>query len=177
MMIAARTTGDPLAMAAAVRRELREVDPRLPIIRINTIAEQLDDILMQDRLVAALSGFFGALSGLLACAGLYGVISYSVARRTREIGVRLALGATPAAVLRMTLKESLWLTLAGVAIGIAVAMAATRLVSARLFGVGAADPLTIVVAALLMMAVAALSAFLPARRAAKVDPLIALRCD
>ncbi len=177
MMAAVRTSGDPLKLAARIRQELREIDPNLPVIRINTIAEQLDDVLAQERLIATLSVFFGALAVVLACIGLYGVISYSVARRTNEIGIRLALGATPAGVLRMVLKESLWLALAGIALGALAALAAARLISTLLFGVSAADPLTMAGAIALMLAVTALAAFLPARRAAKVDPMIALQCE
>jgi ABC-type antimicrobial peptide transport system permease subunit len=119
----------------------------------------------------------GALAGLLACLGLYGVMSYTVARRTRELGLRLALGAPPAGVLRMVFKESLWLVTAGVALGLPATFAATRFIAAMLFGVGGADPPTVAVATLLVLAVTALAAFLPARRAARVDPMIALRCE
>jgi ABC-type antimicrobial peptide transport system permease subunit len=134
-------------------------------------------VLYQERLIASLSGLFALLAVLLACLGLYGVISYTVARRTSEIGIRLALGATQAGVLRMILKESLMLALAGIVIGAPATIAVTRLISSRLFGVSTADPLTIAAASLLMIAVAALAAFLPAYRAARVDPMIALRCE
>jgi putative ABC transport system permease protein len=175
MMSVVRTAGDPLTMAARVRQELREIDPNLPVLRINTINEQLDDVLAQECLTATLSGFFGLLALLLVCLGLYGVISYTVARRTNEIGIRLALGATPADVLRMVLKESLWLVLAGIAIGAPATLATTRLISSRLFGVSAADPHTMAVAAVLMIAVSVVAAFLPARRAARIEPMVALR--
>ncbi len=175
--VAVRSAGDPTALAASVRQELRNIDPGMPIPRINTIKEQLDDVLFQERLIASLSGLFGILAVLLACLGLYGVVSYTVARRTKEIGIRLALGATQAGVLRMIFKESLALAFAGIAIGAPATIAATRLISARLFGVSAADPLTIAAAGLLMIAVAALAALLPAQRASRVDPMVALRCE
>jgi len=123
------------------------------------------------------STFFGSLALLLACVGLYGVVSYAVARRTAEIGVRLALGATRGRVLRTILQESLMLVAAGVGIGLPIALALTRLVGARLFGVTPADPPTIAAAVALMMLVAAVASFFPARRAARIDPMVALRCD
>jgi predicted permease len=177
LCIMVRTVGNPASVASSVRQELREVDPNLPVLRIDTVDEQLNDVLVQERLIMALSSFFGAVAVLLACIGLYGVISYTVARRTNEIGIRLALGATPGKVLSMVLKESLLLVFLGIAIGVPAALAATRLISARLFGVSAADPLTLAAAALLMIGVAALAAFLPALRASKVDPLVALRYE
>ncbi len=175
--VAVRAAGDPTSLTADVRQELRNIDPALPVLRINTIKQQLDDVLFQERLIAALSSLFGLLAVLLASLGLYGVVSYTVARRTNEIGIRLALGATPAGALRMILKESLALALAGVAIGIPMTLAATRLISSRLFGVGPADTLTIAAAAALLLAVAAMAALLPARRAAQVDPMAALRSE
>jgi ABC-type antimicrobial peptide transport system permease subunit len=123
------------------------------------------------------STFFGSLALLLACVGLYGVVSYAVARRTAEISVRLALGATRGRVLRTILQESLMLVAAGVGIGLPIALVLTRLVGARLFGVTPADPPRIAAAVALMMLVAAVASFFPARRAARIDPMVALRCD
>jgi len=174
-VVVVRTAGNPSGITARVRQELRELDPNLPVLRINTIAEQSNDLLVQERLLATLASAFGVLAMLLVCLGLYGVISYAVARRTNELGIRLALGATPAAVLRLVLKENLWLVLVGIALGVSVALAAARLISARLFGISPTDPLTIVAAIALLLAVAALAAFFPARRVARVDPLVALR--
>jgi len=177
MCVEVRTGGNPTAIASRVRQELHDIDPGLPVLRIDTIEEQLNDVLAQERWIAGLSVFFGAVAALLACLGLYGVISYTVARRVPEIGIRLALGAAPADVLGMVLKESMLLVVAGVAIGVPVTLAAARLISARLYGVSAADPLTIAAAASLMTAVAALAGFLPAWRASRVDPMIALRYE
>jgi predicted permease len=177
MCVGVRAGGDPLAVAATVRRELQDLDPSLPVLKIDTVDQQLDDVLAQERLIAALSCFFGAITALLGCLGLYGVVSYGVERRTNEIGIRMAMGATRAGVLGMVLSESMLLVLAGLAIGLPAALAATRLISSRLYGVSAADPLTIVDAILLMVAVAALAGFIPARRASKVDPMVALRFE
>ena len=177
MLVVLRTAGDPLAVAGRVREELLAIDPALPILRINTTEQQLDDVLARDRLIAALSTWLGVLAVVLASVGLFGLVSYRAARRTNEIGVRLALGATRAAVLAMILRESGRLVLAGLAVGIVAAIALVRLVSSRLYGVSATDPWTFAGAALLLLAIAALAAFVPARRASRVDPMVALRCD
>jgi predicted permease len=174
---AGNTPGYAPGLAARIREELRGVDRNLPVLSMQTMAEQLDQSLTQERLIAALCGFFAALALLLACLGLFGVMSYTAARRTHEIGIRLALGATPGAVLAMVLREGLMRVAAGIAIGVPATLAATRLITSSLFGVGAADPPTLIAAAFLMVAVAAFAGFLPARRASRVDPMVALRCD
>jgi predicted permease len=177
MCLAVRAAGNPALLANRIRQELREVDANLPVLRIATVEEQLNDVLAQERLLTTLASVFAALAVLLSCLGMYGVISHTVARRTPEIGVRLALGATPGGVMRLALKESLWLLLAGIAIGAPATLATTRLLASFLFGVGGADPLTFAGAALLLTGVALLACCIPARRAAKVDPLVALRCE
>jgi predicted permease len=177
MCLAVHTVGNPADIAARVRQELSDIDPSLPVLNIDTVEEQLDGVLVQERLTATLASIFGVLAALLACLGLYGVIAYTVARRTNEIGIRLALGAPPAGVLRMILKESMVLVLVGVVIGISLTLAVTRLISAMLFGVSATDPLTIGATTLLLIMVAALASLLPARRAARVDPMVALRYE
>ncbi len=177
MCFVVRSTGNPLSIATRVRQELRDLDPNLPVLKIDTIEEQLNDVLMQERLRATLSSFFGVLAVLLAGLGIFGVISYAVSRRTNEIGIRLALGAKPSNVQLMVLKETLLLTLVGVAIGVPVTLAATRLISTKLFGVSASDPVTIFGATVLMISVGALAALLPAHRASRVDPLVALRYE
>jgi ABC-type antimicrobial peptide transport system permease subunit len=125
--------------------------------------------------VATLSGFFGLTALLLACIGLYGLMAYTVTRRTHEIGIRMALGAQARDVLRLVMQETLLLVLLGVALGLGAAVATTRLISSLLFGLSATDPATLSLAALLLVAVAALAGYLPARRAASVDPIVALR--
>ena len=177
MCLAVRTAGNPKGIAASVRQELRNIDPTLPVLRIDTVDEQLNDSLVEERLVASLTSFFGGLAVLLACLGLYGVVSYTVVRRTSEIGIRLALGATRGRVLTMVLKQSLLLVAIGIAAGVPVTLAAARLISSRLFGVGPRDPLTITAASLLLIAVAALAGVVPARRASRVDPMVALRYE
>jgi len=173
--VAVRTSGPPTALAMSVRQALRELDPNLPVLKITTIEGQLDHVLAQERLIAMLSGFFGILAVLLSCLGLYGVISYTVARRTNEIGIRLAMGATRASVLRLVLKESWRLILGGIALGVPIALTVTRLLSTWLFGVSPTDPTTMGAVTTLMLAVGTLAAFLPARRASLVDPIVALR--
>ena len=174
MCIAVHTAGDPHSLIAAVRKELRRIDANIPILRIDTVGEQLDDVLVEERMITALAGFFGALGASLACVGLFGLLAYSTARRTNEIGIRIALGATRQGVLLMVLREALVLTAIGVAIGVPATLAGTRLISAKLFGVSAADPFTLTGAAALMTAVATPAGFLPALRASSVDPMQAL---
>jgi predicted permease len=177
MCLALRTAGDPAAMKTLVRKELLSIDPGLPIVGMESVDEQLDDAIAQERVIASLATFFGALAVLLACLGLYGVVSYTVNRRTAEIGIRLALGATRTSVMGAVLKESMLLILLGVVIGVPAALAATRLVSTMLFGVGATDATTVAASILLIILVGAAAALLPARRASKVDPMVALRYE
>src|SRR5262245_6279564 len=175
MCLIARTAGDPALLAAAIRQELRSIDPRLPVTAVDSIEEQMDRLLVRERLIALLLSSFGALALLLAGIGLYGTLSYSVARRTREIGIRLALGATPARVRRLILRDSLLLVGIGLLIGLPAALVATRLIASLLFGVRATDPATFAFAALVMLTIAVVAGYLPARRATKVDPMATLR--
>jgi ABC-type antimicrobial peptide transport system permease subunit len=177
MCLAVRTLGNPAGMAALIRRELQNIDPSLPVLSVTSMEEQLDDTLVQERLIALLSGFFSVLALLLASIGLYGVMSHLVMRTTGEIGVRMALGAEPGEVLWMIFRKTMMLTLIGIAIGIPGALAATRLVGSQLFGVTASDPVTTWLCVLLMLAVAAIAGYLPARRAARIDPMVALRYE
>jgi predicted permease len=172
-----RLAGDPATFTPALRAAIREIDPTLPAMSLRTLDEQLDRNHAQERLFARLSGFFGVLALALACVGLYGLMSYNVLRRTGEIGLRMALGALPAHVLRMVLKESLALVCLGVVLGLTGAWAASRLVATMLYGLSATDPFTYAIVAGGLMAVALLAAMLPARRAAKVDPMTALRTE
>ena len=177
MAFAVRATGEPGALVAALREAVRSVDSNLPLTRIKTQVEQADQTLRMERLFARLLTFFGLLALLLAGIGLYGVMAYSVAQRTQEIGIRLALGAQGWDVLRLVIGQGMILALIGVAIGIGGAIGLTRLMKTLLYGVSATDPLTFVVIALVLTTVALLACWIPARRAAKVDPMIALRCE
>jgi predicted lysophospholipase L1 biosynthesis ABC-type transport system permease subunit len=170
-----RTAGDPLAMTESVRAAMRDVDPTLPIQRFTSQTEQISLRFAQERLFATAYTAFGALALVLACIGLFGLMSYSVARRTNEIGVRLALGAQRGRVVGMVLGESMLLVGIGVALGLAAALWAGRFVKTVLYGLSANDPLTVAAAVAVITLVSALAGYLPARRAAHVDPMAALR--
>ncbi len=172
---AVRTTGEPTAMFALIRQTVREIDGSLPLSDFKTVRQQVESGWAQERLFATLSSFFGLLAMLLAAIGLYGVMAYSVNCRRNEIGIRMALGAQRRNVIQLVLRESLLLVALGVAIGLAAALATTRLISAQLFGLAPNDPLTITLATLLLMGVATLAGYLPARKAAQTDPMLALR--
>jgi predicted permease len=172
-----RAAGDASALVAAIRQEVRNLDPNLPVFNVKTFAEQINDSVSQERLIALLSSFFGFFALLLATLGLYGVMSYAVTRRTNEIGIRMALGAKPLDVVRLVMREVLLLVALGIGIGLTAALATTRYVASLLFDLTPNDPLTITLATLLMIGVAILAGYLPARRAARVDPLIALRTE
>jgi predicted permease len=170
-------SGELGVVTAAVRRTIKEVNPNLPIFEVATLSEQVERSIVQQKLIARLSSLFGLLALLLAAVGLYGVISYSVTQRTREIGIRMALGAERRNVLRLVLGQGAKLAFVGALIGLVAAWALTRWIESLLFNVNATDPLTFVAIALLLMAVALLACYIPARRAAKVDPMVALRCE
>ena len=177
LSICVRVAGDPARLVTAVRREAESIDPEVKIYHIRTLESQLDWLLWNERLVAWLSSIFGALAALLAAIGLYGVIAFSVARRTPEIGLRMALGAGRRQIQRLVLRDVMVLVGAGAAMGIPAALALTRLAKSLLFGVAPNDPATLAGAALLMGSVALLAGYLPARRATRVDPMVALRCE
>ena len=160
-----------------VRREVASVDRNLPVFRAKTLVAQTEESLMEERLLATVSGFFGALALLLACVGLYGLMAYAVARRTAEIGIRLALGARRDHIMWLVLRETLWLTLAGIAAGVPLALCAARYAKSVLFGIGTADPFTIAATVVTLIGVAALAGYIPARRALRVDPMVALRYE
>jgi predicted permease len=175
MTLVVRTAGEPTALAGAVREQLRALDPNLPVAEVRTLGEQFDLSLLPARMAAWSLGGFGLLALLLAAMGVYGVVSYSVAQRTREIGVRVALGAGTRDVLRLVLGEGFSVVGLGLGLGLGLAFAATRLFQSFLYGVGATDPLTFVGVPALLGAIALAAGYLPARRATKVDPAVALR--
>jgi len=172
-----RTSGNPLDYLPAVRGEVAALDKNLPLYDVKTMRQHLGLALLPARLAGSVLGVFGVVALIMAAAGIYGVMAYSVAQRTREIGVRMALGASAGAVLRLMTRQGMKLTLAGMAIGLAASLALTRLMKSMLFGVSATDPLTFVVVPLLLIMVAMLAALIPARRAARVDPMVALRVE
>jgi ABC-type antimicrobial peptide transport system permease subunit len=171
-----RSAGDPAAVAASVHTAVAGVHPDI-FVSAQTLTSQIEGSLIRERLLANLSGFFGGLAMLLACIGLYGVMAYGVTRRTSEIGVRMALGAVPGDVVRMVLRETLLLALSGVAIGVPVALWLTRLTSSFLFGLKSDNVIVLVTAALSLVSVCALAGWLPAWRAARIQPTTALRYE
>jgi len=172
-----RSAVDPRTVIPAVRSIVSELDKDLPLLSLKTEAEQIERSLFQERLIARLSSFFGGLSLLLACIGLYGLLSYEVARRTREIGVRMALGARPSDVLRFIVGQGIALSAAGAVLGILGALGVTRYLASLLYGVRPFDPLTFLSVALLLGFVALAACYIPARRASRVDPMVALRYE
>ena len=176
-MLCIRTAHDDAAIVAAVRRQVTSIDAAIPVLTSRTMQEEIDQTIVVERLVATLSGFFGLLALLLAGVGLYGVIAYTVSRRTREIGIRMALGAPRSSVLWLVLREAALLVAGGAAIGVPSALVLTRLVRTFLYGVSAQDPFTIAAGLATLLVVAALASLLPARRATTVEPTTALRCE
>jgi len=172
-----RTDGDPSAAFGAAQRTMRELDANVPMYNLRTLERQIDRSLLVERFVATLSTAFGVLATLLAVIGLYGVMAYTVARRTREIGVRMALGAVEGDVMWLVMREVLALVGAGVAVGLASAWGLHRLLGNQLYGVSAADPITIAGAAALLATVALVAGYIPARRATSVNPVLALRYE
>ncbi len=172
-----RFSGNPAAIIAEVRQAIAAVDRNLPVSDVTTLDEQVSRSVLDQRLVAQLSSFFGLLAVCLACIGLYGLMSYAVSQRTHEIGIRMALGAGRAAVLWTVMRETLLLVAVGLVVGVPVVLACSRLVSSLLFGLTPTDPATILTATALLLGVATLAGYLPARRATKVDPIVALRYE
>ena len=172
-----RSKADPAAVQRAAREAMRELDSDLPLYRLSTMEQARASSVDQPRFYAALLGAFAGLALFLAAVGIYGVISYSVSQRTRELGIRLALGATARAVLRLVLQQGLLVAGAGIALGLVASVALTRVLRSLLFGIGALDPLTLASVCGLLAAAAVLACWLPARRAARVDPLVAMKAE
>ena len=177
MGILVRTTGDPGALAPAVRAQVLSLDANLPVYSVESMEDRIAESIAPNRFLSLLVGCFAALALVLAAAGLYGVISYSVSQRTQEIGIRMALGAERKNVLALVMREGARMALAGVAVGLAGSLLATRLLAGQLFGVRATDPLTFVGVTLLLAGVALAACYVPARRAMRLDPLVALRYE
>lgn len=177
MSFVVRTTGDPHALADAVREAVRSIDPNVPLFDVRTQTEQIDESMRHERALAALSTFFGIVALVLSCIGLYGLMAYIAARRTRETGVRIALGARGVDIALNVLRRALLLVLAGVAIGAAASLALTKYVESLIFGVGTHDTASIAAAIAVMIAVALAASWLPARRASRIDPVAALRAE
>ena len=175
LTLVAHTTGDPRATADLVRGAVARVDSHLPLYHVTTLETQIDDSLTEDRLVAWLCGLFGALATLLSAVGLYGVVAYATQRRTREIGIRIALGAMPINILDLVLRRMGYIVGTGLAVGTSAALLMSRVVGSMLYNVRPAEPSVYLLAALLLVASAGVAAYLPAKRATRVDPMVALR--
>jgi predicted permease len=172
-----RTRTDPEAIVPALRRVVHAADPAVPLVSVRTQQDQIDRDLADERLLVTLTSGFGLLALVLASVGIYGLMAYSVAQRTREIGIRMALGAIPRQILAMVLRESFSLSAAAIAVGVATSIAVTRFVKSLLFGIAPSDPAVLWGAAALLMFVAVGASWLPARRASRVHPIEALRHD
>ena len=177
MNIVLRSTTDPASMASAVNHELHELDRDLPTYRVITMDQRVAESLSRRRFTTILLALVAGLALALAAIGIYGVMAYLVSQGTRELGIRMALGATPPAILRLVIRQGLVLALCGIGIGLMAAVAFARLVSGLLFGVRSTDPVTFGAIAILLSAVALLASYIPARRAARIDPMISLRCE
>jgi predicted permease len=177
MHVELRTEGDPLALLPIVRRAVREFGPDLPLLEPMTQQEQFEKSFSDERLSARLAISFGFLAALLVATGLYGTLSYRVSRRTAEIGVRMALGAQRQQVLWMVLRESLTVSVAGLLVGLPLAVAGARVLRSMLFGLGPGDPLAFAAAILGLAIVVLAASLIPAQRAARVDPMVALRYE
>src|SRR4029079_5247173 len=170
-----RATTDPAGLAAGVREAVRQVDPEIPVYAVRTMPDIVSDRTAERRLAVMLIAVFAAVALVLAAVGIYGVMSYAVAQRTQEIGIRMALGAERRDILRMVLRHGSLMAVTGIGLGLMVALGLARLITSLLFQVSATDPPTFSVVPVVLIAVALLACYIPARRATRVDPLVALR--
>jgi predicted lysophospholipase L1 biosynthesis ABC-type transport system permease subunit len=181
MALYVRVAGGLAPVLPHIREAVRSIDNEMPLFEVRTLAEEVDAVLTRERLIAAVSSFFGVLALVLACVGLYGLLAFAVIRRTAEMGIHMALGAKRSNVVWTVMREGLLLVLAGVAIGVPAAIATGQLASSQisslLFGLRSTDPLTMAAAAGLLILVAAAASYFPARRASRIDPMAALRND
>jgi len=175
MTVAVRTTGNPLAALPALRQAVHSIDRNLPLSAVNTMDKLVDSSVGQRKLSMMLLGLFSAIAMVLASIGIYGVMSYSVAQRTRELGIRMALGAVRSRVLFLVVRQGMALAGAGVVIGLVGAFGLTRLLANQLFAVGATDPATFAIVSALLVTIALIASLVPALRATRVDPVVALR--
>jgi putative ABC transport system permease protein len=177
MSLVVRTAVEPASLTGAIREQVFSIDRNIPITQVRTVEQVLASAVVQPRFNTILLGAFAAAALCLGAIGIYGVVSYSMARRTREIGLRMALGAQTKDVLALVLREGMSVVLVGIAIGLAGALALSRVMTGLLFGVSATDPLTFAAIPLILIAVALAACWIPARRAVKVDPMVALRYE
>jgi len=175
MTLVVRSTSNPQPLIAAVRQKTAEIDPDLPFSNVASMTEVVSASVAQPRLTTQFTGFFAALALLLTAVGIYGVLAYSVTQRIHEMGIRMALGASRGEILKLVVGQGMKLVLSGLALGLIVSLGVTRLLASLLFGTSARDPLTFAAVTLLLIVVALLAAYIPARRAAMVDPIVALR--
>ena len=177
MTVLVRTAGEPSAMCPAIARAVQDIDPAQPVYQVRRLRDWLDESAAQPRFTATLSGVFAFVALLLAAVGVYGVLSYSVAQRTQEIGVRMAMGAERAQILRLVLRGGMAWAFAGIAIGLLGAFALSRVLGTLLFDVGARDPITYSIVGVMLAVVAMIACCIPAARATRIDPAIALRAE
>ncbi|MEO7962926.1 MAG: FtsX-like permease family protein, partial [Gemmatimonadaceae bacterium] len=177
MSIVVRTASDPSSLISTLRTEVGALDPEIPLGNVKSLTKHLGIALLPSRIAGAALGVFGLLGLLLAAVGMYGVMSYSVAQRTREIGIRMAIGSSRGEVVRLVIRQGMKLVGIGLGVGLLGALGAARLVRGLLYGGSAADPLTIGVVTIVLVGVALLAIWIPARRASGVDPILALRTE
>jgi ABC-type lipoprotein release transport system permease subunit len=175
LVLSVRSAGDPALLAPSVRRELDRIAPGIRVVRLISFEQAMNSELARERLAAGLAALFGAFALALAAIGIYGVVAYSVTRRTAEIGIRMALGARPADALWLVVRQTMVITVIGVAVGVPLAFLAARAIGAQLYGIGATDPRAMIGAVAILGVAGAVASVVPGRRAARIDPVEALR--